>query len=97
MANIQKTQEHKARLTIDISPELHRLIKTRASLSGVSMKDFTIDALTEHLHENKCEFGFKHEYSEKFAKELEESRKEDGKRKKYISVEDLMKDLNSGI
>lgn len=101
MANIQKTQEHKARLTIDLPLELHRLIKARAGLSGVSMKDFTIDALKEHLHEDesKCEFGYGHEPNQETVRILRESREDykNGKLKSFNSVEDAFAYLNQKV
>ena len=93
-------QEAEAKLTISISRGLHSFIKSQAALQHTSVKALIVKEVlakfaTEHGY--VCEYGYEHKYSEKFFKELEGSRKEDGKRKKYTSVEDLMKDLNSGI
>jgi hypothetical protein len=51
-----------ARLSIEMIPELHRVIKGEASLRGVSIRTFVIDAIHEQMRKTHkmSDFG-KHE------------------------------------
>lgn len=42
-------QKSCARLTIDLSPELHRKLKSRCAVIGKSMRDILIEAIEEKV------------------------------------------------
>jgi hypothetical protein len=46
----QEISNHDAKLTINIPFELHRIIKTQATLNNSSIKDYVLDALQIKLH-----------------------------------------------
>jgi len=92
-----------ARLSIDLVPELHRVIKGEASLRGMSIRTFVMDAIHEQiLKTHKPSTSDPHEcplckiykprgFNKRTEKALKESTKKikEGKRKPYHSTHDL--------
>lgn len=80
------------RLTIDIPSSMHRLIKAKASLQNMSIKDFVIKAIENDVDDAPVS---KNKPNKKTAAALRYSMRNSHKLKSFDSVEEMMKDLMS--
>ncbi len=46
----------KARLTIDLDPEMHRRLKMLAALEGTSMREYCVKAIESRIREKKANY-----------------------------------------
>jgi uncharacterized protein (DUF1778 family) len=75
------------RLTIDLPSEMHRLIKAKASLQNLSIKDFVIRAIENDVDKVPVE---KRQLNEKTISILRQSMKNSHKKKSFNSSQDAM-------
>lgn len=83
-------QNNITRLTIDLPSEMHRLIKAKASLQNMSIKDFVIRAIENDVDDVPVS---KNIPNKKTVAALRYSMKNPHKLKSFKSVDEMMKSL----
>lgn len=79
------------RLTIDLPSSMHRMIKAKASLQNMSIKDFVIKAIENDVDER----AVKKEFNAKTVRTIRHSIKNHDKLKSFDDAESAMKWLLS--
>ena len=82
-------------MTIEIPDEDYRELKIRVAELGISIKNYVLDAIDLKKRVVIRDDGLVRVLNDETIKALEESIKNDGKRKSYSSVKDLINDLNA--
>jgi hypothetical protein len=83
------------RMTIEIPDDEYKKLKITAIQIGVSIKDYVLEALRLKAKILVRDDGVVRILNNDTIAALEESRKGDGKRKKYNTVSAMIKDLES--
>ena len=83
------------KMTIEIPEDEYKKLKITAIHLGVSIKDYVLEALRLKAKILIRDDGVIRILNNDTIAALEESRKMDGKRKQYSTVESLIKDLQS--
>jgi hypothetical protein len=83
------------RMTIEIPDDEYKKLKITAIQIGVSIKDYVLEALRLKANILIGDDGVVRVLNNDTIAALEESRKGDGKRKKYNTVSAMIKDLES--
>jgi hypothetical protein len=83
------------RMTIEIPEDEYKKLKITAIQLGVSIKDYVLEALKLKAKILVRDDGVIRILNNDTIAALEESRKNDGKRKKYHTAEAMIKDIKS--